>query len=69
MARTLSISQIKIPESKPTVDQIVALLKKRPHLRVGIEGHTDNTGGRWACEESARGDCETLNALRLLLVI
>jgi outer membrane protein OmpA-like peptidoglycan-associated protein len=33
-----------LPESKPTVDQIVALLKKRPNLKVGVEGHTDNTG-------------------------
>ncbi len=33
-----------LPESKPTVDEIVMLLKKRPSLRVGVEGHTDNTG-------------------------
>lgn len=33
-----------LPESKPSVDQIVALLKKRPNLKVGVEGHTDNTG-------------------------
>ncbi|MEZ5398120.1 MAG: OmpA family protein [Bryobacteraceae bacterium] len=33
-----------LPESKPTVDEIVALLKKRTDLKVGVEGHTDNTG-------------------------
>ena len=33
-----------LPESRPIVDEIVALLKKRPALRVGVEGHTDNTG-------------------------
>jgi outer membrane protein OmpA-like peptidoglycan-associated protein len=32
------------PESRGTVDQIVALLKENPSLRVSIEGHTDNTG-------------------------
>jgi len=33
-----------LPESKPVVDEIVTMLKKRPSLRVGVEGHTDNTG-------------------------
>lgn len=33
-----------LPESRPIIDEIVALLKKRPALRVGVEGHTDNTG-------------------------
>jgi outer membrane protein OmpA-like peptidoglycan-associated protein len=33
-----------LPESQPIVDEIVSLLKKRPTLRVGVEGHTDNTG-------------------------
>jgi OOP family OmpA-OmpF porin len=33
-----------LPESKPIIEEIVAMLKKRPALRVGIEGHTDNTG-------------------------
>jgi outer membrane protein OmpA-like peptidoglycan-associated protein len=32
------------PESQPTVDEIAALLKQNPTLKVGIEGHTDNTG-------------------------
>lgn len=33
-----------LPESVPIVDEIVSLLKKRPNLSVGVEGHTDNTG-------------------------
>ena len=32
------------PDSQPTVDQIAALLKQNPTLKVSIEGHTDNTG-------------------------
>ncbi|MDQ3012466.1 MAG: OmpA family protein [Acidobacteriota bacterium] len=39
-----------LPESQPIVDEIVSLLKKRPALRVGVEGHTDNT--RAAPEET-----------------
>lgn len=31
-------------ESRPVIDEIVLLLKKRPGLRVGVEGHTDGTG-------------------------
>jgi outer membrane protein OmpA-like peptidoglycan-associated protein len=33
-----------LPESRPIIDEIVSLLKIRPNLRVGVEGHTDNTG-------------------------
>ena len=33
-----------LSESKATGDQVVTLLKKRPKLTVGVEGHTDNTG-------------------------
>ncbi len=33
-----------LPESKPAIDEMVALLKKRTDLKVGVEGHTDNTG-------------------------
>lgn len=33
-----------LPESMPVVNEIAALLKKRTALRVGVEGHTDNTG-------------------------
>jgi len=33
-----------LPESRPIIGEIVSLLKKRPGLRVGVEGHTDNTG-------------------------
>ena len=30
-------------ESKPTLDQVVAMLKGSPELKITIEGHTDNT--------------------------
>jgi len=33
-----------LPESRPMIDEVVSMLKKRPSLRVGVEGHTDNTG-------------------------
>lgn len=33
-----------LPESMPIVNEIVSLLKKRPTLRVDVEGHTDITG-------------------------
>jgi OmpA-OmpF porin, OOP family len=33
-----------LPESRPIIDEIVSLLRKRPNLRIGVEGHTDNTG-------------------------
>jgi outer membrane protein OmpA-like peptidoglycan-associated protein len=33
-----------LPESRPIVGEIVTLLKQRSGLRVGVEGHTDNTG-------------------------
>jgi len=33
-----------LPQSRPVIDEIVSLLKNRPNLRVGVEGHTDNTG-------------------------
>ncbi len=33
------------PESKPTLDQIAALLKDQPTLKIGVVGYTDNVGG------------------------
>ena len=33
-----------LPESVSMVNEIVAMLKKRDALRVGVEGHTDDTG-------------------------
>ena len=33
------------PESKPTLEQIAALLKAQPKLRLSVVGHTDNVGG------------------------
>lgn len=32
-------------ESKPTLDNIVAVLKKNPDWKMNVEGHTDNVGG------------------------
>ncbi|UYZ58787.1 OmpA family protein [Hymenobacter latericus] len=32
------------PESEPTVAEVVTLLRQHPQLRLGVEGHTDNTG-------------------------
>ena len=32
------------PDAKPTVDEIVALLKKDNALRISVDGHTDNVG-------------------------
>ncbi|MEO8161137.1 MAG: OmpA family protein, partial [Arenimonas sp.] len=32
-------------ESKPTLDQIAALLKDQPTLKLGVVGYTDNVGG------------------------
>ena len=36
-------SSIK-PESRPAIAEMVALLKARPGLRIGVEGHTDDVG-------------------------
>lgn len=33
------------PESKPTLEQIGALLKSQPKLALNVVGHTDNVGG------------------------
>jgi len=33
-----------LPESRPTILEIVKLLKSRPAMKAGVEGHTDNTG-------------------------
>lgn len=33
-----------LPESQPVVAEIAAMLRKRPDLKVGVEGHTDDTG-------------------------
>jgi OmpA-OmpF porin, OOP family len=33
-------------ESKPTLDQIAALLKENPDWKMTVEGHTDNLGGQ-----------------------
>jgi outer membrane protein OmpA-like peptidoglycan-associated protein len=46
------------PEAQPIIDQIAALMKQNPDLKLGIEGHTDNVGdrkkNRFLSEERAR---------------
>jgi outer membrane protein OmpA-like peptidoglycan-associated protein len=37
-----------LPDSEPILDQIKALLDQRPDLKLRVEGHTDNVGGRAA---------------------
>jgi outer membrane protein OmpA-like peptidoglycan-associated protein len=32
------------PDSKPLIDQIIAMLKKNTGLKVSVDGHTDNVG-------------------------
>jgi outer membrane protein OmpA-like peptidoglycan-associated protein len=32
------------PESQPIIEQIVQMLKSKPDLKIGVEGHTDNVG-------------------------
>ena len=33
-----------LPESRPIIVEIVSLLRKRLNMRIGVGGHTDNTG-------------------------
>src|SRR3546814_3730648 len=33
-----------LPDSKPQIEQIVALLKQDPALQLSVDGHTDHTG-------------------------
>jgi OmpA-OmpF porin, OOP family len=37
-------SAVLTPESRPVIAEITNLLKTRPSLRIGVEGHTDNVG-------------------------
>ncbi len=32
------------PDAKPIIDQVVALMKNNPGLKIEIDGHTDNIG-------------------------
>ena len=32
------------PESRPVIDQVLAMLKENPGLAISVEGHTDSTG-------------------------
>ena len=54
------------PDAAPTIQQIVALLKMSPNLRVSIDGHTDNVGtpasNRTLAENRARSVMQTVVA-------
>src|SRR3546814_12810454 len=45
-----------LPDSKPQIEQIVALLKQDPALQLSVDGHTDNTGDR-SEERSVGKEC------------
>lgn len=51
-----------LPESAPIIDEIVSLLNKRPDLRVGVEGHTDNTGTPAANKTLSEGRAKAVAA-------
>ena len=38
-------SDVIRPESKPTLDKVIAILKEKPAWKFSVEGHTDNIGG------------------------
>ncbi|MBK8232331.1 MAG: OmpA family protein [Candidatus Eisenbacteria bacterium] len=51
-----------LPESQPLIAEMAAMLKQQPSLRLGVEGHTDNTGtaesnwtSRWLVPCRGRG--------------
>jgi outer membrane protein OmpA-like peptidoglycan-associated protein len=52
------------PESQTIIDQIVALMKGNPGLRIAVEGHTDNVGTAAANKSLSDGRAKSvLNAL------
>ncbi|MCX6267051.1 MAG: OmpA family protein [Bacteroidetes bacterium] len=56
-------SDIK-PESQPIIDQLAAMLKQNPTLKVSIEGHTDNVGGDIANQQLSESRAKSvMNAL------
>ena len=56
-------SDIK-PESQPIIDQLSAMLKQNPTLKISIEGHTDNVGGEIANQQLSESRAKSvMNAL------
>jgi OOP family OmpA-OmpF porin len=56
-------SDIK-PESQPIIDQLSAMLKQNPTLKISIEGHTDNVGGDIANQQLSESRAKSvMNAL------
>jgi OOP family OmpA-OmpF porin len=52
------------PESQPIVDQLSAMLKQNPTLKINIEGHTDNVGGDIANQQLSESRAQSvMNAL------
>ena len=55
-----------LPDSRPQLDQVLALLRDDPALRLSIDGHTDDTGGaahnQRLSEARARSVVESLTA-------
>ena len=55
-----------LPESKPVLEQMIALLKENPSLKVSIEGHTDNVGDAKANKAlSERRAASVVSALKV----
>ena len=48
------------PDAQPTVDQVLALLKGHPDLKLGVEGHTDNVGDKKSNLELSRKRAESV---------
>ena len=52
------------PESQPVIDQLSAMLKQNPTLKISIEGHTDNVGGDIANQQLSESRAKSvMNAL------